>query len=104
MFCHRCGTQLGPGTQFCTSCGQAVGAPGASGVSLPSVWIPPVGVQAQIGRWLSAGWQLVANDLGNYVLLAIVFCLLNSVPFIQGALIAGFHIFTMNRLMGRRAE
>ena len=45
-------------------------------------------------------------DMGNYVLLAIVFTLLGSmVPIIiQGPLIAGLHIFTMKKLMGRRAE
>lgn len=29
MYCDRCGTQLGSGAQFCTSCGKAV-APGAA--------------------------------------------------------------------------
>ena len=29
MYCDRCGTQLGAGVQFCTSCGKAV-APGAT--------------------------------------------------------------------------
>jgi len=48
----------------------------------------------------------VKADMGNYVLLAIVFTLLGSmVPIIiQGPLIAGLHIFTMKKLMGRRAE
>ena len=104
MFCHRCGSQIAAGAQFCASCGQSVGIAGAPGASLQPVWVPPAGVQAQISRWLGAGWQLVKNDLGNYILLAIVFTLLNSVPFIQGALIAGFHIFTMKKLLGRPAE
>ena len=44
--------------------------------------------------------------MGIYVLLALVFSILSSaVPVIlQGPLIAGFHIFTMKKLMGRRAE
>ena len=44
------------------------------------------------------------DDLGKYALITVVFILLSSVPFIQGALIAGFHIFTMKKLAGRRAE
>ena len=104
MFCHHCGTQVGAGAQFCPSCGQAVGAADALGASAPSTWVLPVGVQSQTGRWLSAGWQLVKSDLGNYVLISIVFTILNGVPFIQGALIAGFHIFTAKKLLGRPAE
>lgn len=49
---------------------------------------------------------MVTADLGNYVLLALVFSILSSaVPVIlQGPMIAGLHIFTMKKLMGRRAE
>jgi hypothetical protein len=104
MFCHRCGSQVGAGAQFCPSCGQAVSVAGAIGPGAPPVWIAPAGVQAQTGRWIGAGWQLVKNDLGNYILLAIVFSLLSGVPFIAGALITGFHIFTMKKLLGRNAE
>jgi hypothetical protein len=104
MFCHRCGSQVDAGAQFCPSCGQAVSIPGALGPVAPSTWTPPSGVQSQTGRWIGAGWQLVKNDLGNYILLSLVFVLLSGVPFIQGPLIAGFHIFTMKKLAGRRAE
>lgn len=49
---------------------------------------------------------MVTADLGNYVLLALVFLVLSSaVPvIIQGPLIAGFHIFTMKKLLGQRPE
>ena len=69
-------------------------------------WIPPATVEVHAGRWVSEGWALVTGDLGNYVLLAVVFAVLNSaVPVIlQGPMIAGFHIFTMKKLLGRRAE
>ena len=30
MFCTRCGSQLGEGARYCTSCGQAVNGPGSS--------------------------------------------------------------------------
>jgi uncharacterized membrane protein len=50
---------------------------------------------------MSEGWELVQADLGNYVLIALVFFLLSGVPLIQGALIAGFHIYTIKRLSGR---
>jgi uncharacterized membrane protein len=107
MFCHKCGTQVSPDTQFCTTCGAsfAAGDPGLT--SSPVVpWTPPANVQVRAGHWIGEGWELVKADMGNYVLLAIVFTLLGSmVPIIiQGPLIAGLHIFTMKKLMGRRAE
>jgi uncharacterized membrane protein len=104
MFCHHCGTQVGAGAQFCPSCGQPVTIAGALGPSAPSTWVPRSGLQSQTGRWIGAGWHLVKNDLGIYVLMAVVFSILNGVPFIQGPLIAGFHIFTMKKLMGGRPE
>jgi uncharacterized membrane protein len=107
MFCHQCGTQVSPDAQFCTTCGASfvAGTPGLAGA--PEIpWTPPAVVQVQAGRWISEGWALVTADLGTYVLLALVFCVLSAaVPVIlQGPLIAGFHIFTMKKLMGRRAE
>jgi uncharacterized membrane protein len=104
MFCHHCGSQVAAGAQFCPSCGQSVSAAGALATTAPSTWTPRAGVEVQTGRWLGAGWRLVTADLGNYVLITLVFLLLNGVPFIQGALIAGFHIFTLKKLAGRRAE
>jgi uncharacterized membrane protein len=105
MFCHHCGTQVGD-AQFCPSCGQAVNVPGSLGATAPSPWAPPSGVQAHTGRWIGEGWALVKDDLGNYVLLAIIFTVLSSVvPFIlQGPLTVGFHLFTMKKLLGRRPE
>src|ERR1700689_4725227 len=107
MFCHQCGTQVSPDAQFCTTCGASfvAGTPGLAGA--PEIpWTPPAVVQVQAGRWISEGWALVTADLGTYVLLALIFCVLSAaVPMIlQGPLIAGFHIFTMKKLMGRRAE
>jgi len=66
--------------------------------------VAPVGIKASPGRWIGRGWELVKADIGNYLLVAIVFSLLSGVPLIQGALIAGFHIFTIKRLTGRQAE
>jgi uncharacterized membrane protein len=106
MFCHKCGTQISAESQFCTTCGTPLNA-GASLAAAPVVpWTPPITVQVQSGRWISEGWALVKADMGNYVLLALVFLILSSaVPVIlQGPLIAGMHIFTMKKLLGRRAE
>ena len=104
MFCHHCGAQIAPDAAFCTSCGNATGSAPASAAVAPAAWVPPVGIHSETGRWLSAGWNLVMADLGSYVLMALLFALLNGIPFIQGALIAGFHVFTMKKLSGRRAE
>jgi uncharacterized membrane protein len=101
MFCHTCGTQVTQDVPFCPNCGQSL-SPMAT---VPVVaWVAPVGIKAAPGRWIGQGWELVKADLGNYILMALVFSLLSSVPLIQGALIAGFHIFTMKKLMGRPAE
>ena len=104
MFCHKCGTQVNPDVQFCPSCGEPMSSPLSSGV-LPAVpWVAPTGIKATPGKWIGEGWELVKADMGNYVLITLIFFLLSGVPFIQGALIAGFHIYTMKKLMGRRAE
>jgi hypothetical protein len=111
MFCHSCGTQVANDVQFCPNCGQSLSLSGSPPVSsgAPAVppaipWTPPAGIRAQPGRWIGAGWTLVTADLGNYILISLIFFLLNGVPFIQGALFAGFHIFTMKKLMGRPAQ
>jgi len=106
MFCHHCGTQVGQGAQFCPNCGQAVGPEGALGAAVQTLWTPPVGVHSQTGRWIGEAWGIVKNDLGAYVLLAIVFTIISgAVPIIlQGPMIAGFHIYTMRKLENRPAE
>ena len=105
MFCQRCGTQVGSDVQFCPNCGQSLGGASVSGsVPFPTPWTPRPGIQASAGRWIGEGWALVKADLGNYIVISLLFAILSGVPLIQGPLIAGFHIFTMKRLMGRNAE
>ncbi|MGD0871093.1 MAG: zinc-ribbon domain-containing protein [Bryobacteraceae bacterium] len=105
MFCHNCGTQVADDVQFCPKCGQSVaGSPLAAGATPSTPWVPRAGIKAEGGRWIGEGFDLVKKDLGNYILISLIFFLLNGVPLIQGALIAGFHIFTMKKLMGRNAE
>lgn len=103
MFCHNCGSQVDDDAQFCTHCGRALSKSVVfpEGPAPNSIWTPPTQVHASAGRWLAAGWELVTADLGNYLLISLIFFLLNGVPFIQGALIAGFHIYTMKKLMRR---
>jgi uncharacterized membrane protein len=105
MFCQRCGTQVGSDVQFCPNCGQSLGgAPVSGSLPMAAPWTPPTGIQASAGRWIGEGWALVKGDLGNYVVISLLFAILSGVPLIQGPLIAGFHIFTMKKLMGRNAE
>jgi uncharacterized membrane protein len=106
MFCHKCGTQIGPGIQFCPNCGESLAAPSASGGAAPPVWTPPVAVQARPGYWVGQGWQMVKADIGTFMLLTIVFAVLNGVvPMIlHGPLIAGFHIFCMKKILNRRTD
>ena len=106
MYCHTCGTQVTDGTQFCPNCGQALGAAAPTGAVGPVAWTPPSAVTLQTGNWIRAGWEMVKADLGNFVLLALVFSLLSGmVPIIiQGPLIAGFHIYCMKKMFGRPAD
>jgi uncharacterized membrane protein len=104
MFCHKCGTQVNPDVQFCHTCGEPMTSPLASGPSAALPWTAPTGIKATPGKWIGEGWELVKADMGTYVLISLIFFLLNGVPFIQGALIAGFHIYTMKKIMGRPAE
>jgi hypothetical protein len=105
LFCPGCGTQINSIDQFCPNCGR----PQTPAAVLPRTsvavdWSPPANIEAHPGRWISEGWQLVFGDLGNYLLVSLLFTVLNSVPLIQGALIAGFHVFTMKKVTGRNAE
>ena len=105
MFCHRCGAEVGSGVRYCPKCGQFLPAPASTAGGGPvSPWAAPAEVRVSPGRWLAEGWALVSADLGSYVLIALLFFLLSGVPFIQGALIAGFHIYTMKKIMGRNAD
>jgi uncharacterized membrane protein len=105
MFCTKCGSQISSDAQVCPACGQPLAA-AASATAPPVAWTPPVGVQAQTGRWIAEGWRMVNADMGNYVLLALVFMVLNgAVPLIlQGPLLAGFHIFCIKKTLNRPAE
>jgi uncharacterized membrane protein len=103
MFCHSCGTQVPNDLQFCSQCGQSLaGSPLGPAPAVP--WAAPPGVRSQTGRWIGEGWSLVKADLGNFVLLALVYALMSGVPLIKGTLTAGFQIFCMKKLLGRRAE
>ena len=106
MFCHRCGTQVASGNQFCTNCGQALGAAPGLAATPAVAWNPPRGIHSNTWHWIGQGWDLVKADIGIYILLALVFFLLNSaVPLIlTGPLMAGFHIVCMKKLANKRAE
>jgi uncharacterized membrane protein len=102
MFCSRCGAQIGPDVRVCPQCGQ-----GQTPVFTNApAWVAPVGVKAQTGRWISAGWHMVTADLGNYMLISLIFVLVNSVASIvtQGPLQAGFHLYCTKKLFNKRAE
>lgn len=106
MFCHRCGASVGSAVRFCPNCGQSLPALATSpGGAKPSAsWTSFSRLEASPGRWIREGWALVQADLGSYVLIALLFFLLSGVPLIQGALIAGFHIYTIKKLGGRNPD
>jgi uncharacterized membrane protein len=94
---------MNPDTQFCPNCGKPQGA-GAVPTQPPPEYVPPAGVHAQTGRWLSMGWQVVKDDLGLFVVATLLYAVLNGVvPIIlQGPLSAGFMILAFKKLLGRK--
>ena len=110
MFCHSCGSQINVDVQFCPTCGQPLAAgavpAGAPPAPAPPAFVARPGISARPGAWVGAGWNLVKADMGNYVVLALVFVALNAmVPMIlQGPLLAGFHLFIIKRLLGRQTD
>lgn len=104
MFCHSCGAQVANDVPYCPNCGTSLAAPSPLGSSPAAPFIPRANIQALTGRWIGAGWALVKADIGNFVLVTLVFALLNGVPLIGGAMAAGFHVYCMRKLLGRQAE
>ena len=104
MFCHSCGTQVSTDVQFCPNCGQSLAGSPAPAAAPP--YVARTGLTARPGVWIGAGWDMVKADMGNYVLIGLVFVALNAlVPVIlQGPLMAGFHIYCIKRLLGRQTE
>ncbi|HLY18422.1 MAG TPA: zinc-ribbon domain-containing protein [Bryobacteraceae bacterium] len=105
MFCTKCGAQGNTGAQFCTTCGATLAAP-AGAVATPALWTPPATVNVRASYWIGQGWDIVKADMGMFFLLAFVSGVISSaVPLIlQGAMIAGLHIYIIKRILGRRAE
>jgi uncharacterized membrane protein len=104
MFCHSCGSQVSTDVQFCPVCGQSLTGSTAP-VAAPAYVVRP-GQTARPGAWIGTGWEIVKADMGNFVLIALVFVALNAmVPVIlQGPLTAGFCIYCMKRVLGRPTE
>jgi zinc ribbon protein len=106
MFCPTCGSTVEPNTRFCPSCGREVGSAAPTlPNTLSATWIPPQIVEVRAGHWVGEGWRLVKSDIASYVLMTLVFLLLGSAAcgLIQGSLIAGMHLFTIKKILGRNA-
>src|SRR5712691_8678570 len=111
MFCQNCGSQVGPGAQFCSRCGASqrieAGASGGGQVTTaPPPYLPVLGGKAETSRWIGQGWELVKSDLGNFVLMTFIMMVVNgTVPLIlQGALYAGFQGACKKKLRGERVD
>ncbi len=104
MFCSKCGAQVAADLRFCPQCGEVQGS--APVYASAPAWTAPVGVKAQTGRWISAGWTMVTADLGNFALISLIFVLVNSVASIvtQGPLQTGLHLYCTKRLFQKRTE
>jgi uncharacterized membrane protein len=63
-------------------------------------------VKAQTGRWIGEGWDLVKADIGVWILITLVFFVVNScVPLIlQGPMLAGMHLAAIRKLTQGRVD
>jgi hypothetical protein len=116
MNCPFCGVELIPEVKFCSNCGRSVktgpeGSPDSSAKDFSTQVPPPPHVpkgngDAQIGRWISAGWEMVTSDFWLFILMALVFFILNTaVPLIlQGPLMVGFHFACMRKIVSGRLD
>ncbi len=116
MNCPYCGVDLHPEVKFCSNCGRSVqtgpeSSPDSSASQFSSQVPPPPNVpkgsgKAEIGRWINTGWEMVTGDFWLFVLMALVFFILNSaVPFIlQGPLMVGFHFACMRKIASGRLD
>ena len=106
MFCSTCGSSVESSTRYCPFCGRELGsAATALPTTLPAPWNPSQIVGVRAGHWVGEGWRLVKSDIASYVLMTLVFLLLGSAAcgLIQGSLIAGLHLFTIKKILGRNA-
>jgi len=116
MNCRYCGVELHPEVKFCSNCGRSVqtgdeGGPESRPSEFstqvpPSPNIPKGRGEAEIGRWISAGWEMVTGDFWLFILMALVFFILSTaVPFIlQGPLMVGFHFACMRKMVSGRLD
>ncbi len=110
MNCRYCGAPLDPDVKFCSTCGRSQQGEEPSGgvdrVDPHPPQIPGGNPSAQTGRWISAGWELVKSDFLPFILMALVFLVINNViPLIMwGPLAAGLHIACIRKMMSGRAE
>jgi zinc-ribbon domain len=87
MFCDKCGTQLSPGAQFCSSCGKAVGSvPAGAGTPAPAsaAGTRPAGdtrVQRHI-QLLATLW--LVNGILRFAEVGSIFIAGQMLPFLIG--------------------
>ncbi len=99
-YCPRCGTQLPPGAQFCSSCGQALTSPAQTAPLSPQAPAPaspvPVPAQPPPGYAYPQPAPVRASSNSTAIVLLVVFL---GVLVIGGAL--GIGLFVMK---GRTAS
>lgn len=106
MFCQHCGAQMEPSAQFCPTCGRSQIGTTPAGTLPGATYTAPSGVKAQTGKWIGEGWTLVKQDAMIWVLMTLVYVVLNGmVPFIiQGPLIAGMQIAVIRKMTTGRVD
>ena len=92
MFCDKCGAQLSPGAQFCSSCGKSVGSAPA-GAAMPGA-APATGVRPAGDTRVQRHLQLLAtlwlvNGILRFAEVGWIFIAGQMLPFLNGWGIGG---------------
>ena len=106
MFCHNCGANVEPNTQFCPSCGQTMGAAPPPQATVPLPYVPPAAASAQTGKWIGEAWEIVKSDIMMFALAALLFAVVgHAVPVIlQGVMVVGFNILIIKKMVHGRLD
>jgi len=62
--------------------------------------------RVEIGRWLSAGWQIVSGDLVTFAAATFLFVVLSlcSCTLLTGPMLCGLYLMAFRKMAGGRAE
>ena len=115
MFCQFCGASIESGAKFCPTCGRSQEpSDQPAAVPPPPPTFDPVITEhpgartrnAQTGKWISDGWQLISGDLFVIVLASLVGSIVANVTFgiLAGAFAVGINILLTRKILYNKVD